>query len=70
MADKKKVEEDNISKDVSLRQEQINYMIIKAKEEVNDALKVLFAKDSKLHSLSLNTHTPKEQGGKDHAPHE
>jgi GTP-binding protein EngB required for normal cell division len=31
--------------------EKINYMIVKAKEEVNDAVKILFAKDSKFNQL-------------------
>ena len=31
--------------------EKINYMIVKAKDQVNAAFKVLFAKDSKLHRV-------------------
>jgi len=45
----KKKEEDHINLNAEIGQEKISYMIIKAKEEVNEAMKVLFAKDSKLH---------------------
>ncbi len=37
----------------SVGQERINYMILKAKEEVSDVMKILFAKDSKVHSAAF-----------------
>jgi hypothetical protein len=55
----KKADEECITQEQALGQEKINYMIIKAKEEVNEAMKVLFAKDSKLHQLRIQS--PDEQ---------
>lgn len=38
---------DKSQNEVQGKEEKINYLILKAKEEVNDVVKVLFAKDSK-----------------------
>lgn len=34
--------------------EKLNYEILKARDQVNEAFKVLFAKDSKLHQVKSN----------------
>lgn len=52
VADIRLREEDHIMEETQVGQEKISYMIIKAKEEVNEAMKVLFAKDSKMHQLN------------------
>lgn len=36
---------------IESNREKINYMIVKAKDQVNDAFKILFSKDSKLNSV-------------------
>ena len=50
---KEKEVEEQIKKDIAPDEgrEKINYMLLKAKDQVNDAFKVLFAKDSKLHQV-------------------
>ena len=51
--EKEKEVEEQIKKDIAPDEgrEKINYMLLKAKDQVNDAFKVLFAKDSRLHQV-------------------
>ena len=51
--EKEKEVEEQIKKDIAPDEgrEKINYMLLKAKDQVNDAFKVLFANDSRLHQV-------------------
>eukprot|EP00347_Sterkiella_histriomuscorum_P006662 403351912 len=69
--EQKEVEKKLLKEIVPEGKEKINYEIMKAKEQVNDAFKVLFAKDSKLHqiqTLSKSQHLAQQESNIDQLP--